>query len=288
MSHNSRSAGSTPKPNYNKHFPQSFLLNYGEALQDMPDDKILACLKDWNCEWLSRPNIAMSEMAATLKDNWENISRFKGTVFTTSFINQLEMFCSPIMPALRHLDNKDRYCHDPPDKDDILDVIEAIHRDADTETLFTDAFNACGPVLMMAIHMLAFNCLLHNPEAFAEQLVKNASTDALRSNPTKPAVNQYLVDSILQKRRSTQRSENLWDRSQYNCVTARLPDRQKTTEDGDWTPKKMMTVLQGHRAHQQHREGASLISRISQSHPDNLKRVLPENGHAKIRQPQCH
>lgn len=288
MSHNSRSAGSTPKPNYNKHFPRSFLLNYGEALQDMPDNKILACLKDWNCEWLSRPNIAMSEMAATLKDNWENISRFKGTVFTTSFINQLEMFCSPFMPALRHLDNKDRYCHDPPDKDDILDVIEAIHKDADTETLFTDAFNACGPVLMMAIHMLAFNCLLHNPEAFAEQFVKNASTDALRSNPTKPAVNQYLVDSILQKRRSTQRSENLWDQSQYNCVTDTPPRqtennrrrRLDTQEDDDCTPGTSGSSTTPRRR--------LTISRISQSHPDNLKRVLPENGHAKIRQPQCH
>ena len=89
------------------------------------------------------------------------------------------------MPALRRLDNKDRYCHDPPDKDDILDVIEAIHKEEQREILFTKAFNACGPVLMIAIHVIGFNCLLHNPEAFAEQSVKNNSTDALRTNPTK-------------------------------------------------------------------------------------------------------
>ena len=220
MSQDSRSSGSTPKPNYNKHFPRSFLLNYGEALQDLPDEKILARLKHWNCEWLSRPNIAMSEMAATLKDNWEQISRFKGTVFTNSFVNQLESFCEPIMPALRRLDNKDRYCHDPPDKDDILDVIEAVHKDDKTEELFMEAFNACGPVLMMAIHVIAFNCLLHNPDALADQSVKNAATDALRSNPTKQNVNQYLIDAILQKRRTVQRSKgNLWDRSLYSAGT---------------------------------------------------------------------
>lgn len=244
MAQDNRSAGSTPKPNYNKHFPRSFLLNYGEALQDLPDDKILERLKNWNCEWLSRPNIAMSEMASTLKDNWDNISLFKGTVLTSSFLNQLETFCRPIMPALRRLDNKDRYCHDPPDKDDILDVIEAIHKDDQTETLFTEAFNACGPVLMMAIHILAFNCLLHNPEALAEQSVKNASTDALRTNPSKQAVNQYLIDSILQKRRSVQRSDNLCDRSQYNSATD-TPPRQSgnnrrrrldSQQDNDCTP----------------------------------------------------
>ena len=158
MSQDSRSSGSTPKPNYNKHFPRSFLLNYGEALQDLSDDKILARLKHWNCEWLSRPNIAMSEMVATLKDNWEQISRFKGTVFTTSFVNQLETSCEPIMPALRRLDNKDRYCHDAPDKNDILDVIEAVHKDDKTEELFMEAFNACGPVLMMAIHVITTAC----------------------------------------------------------------------------------------------------------------------------------
>ena len=229
MAHDNRSAGSTPKPNYNKHFPRSFLLNYGEALQDLPDDKILARLKNWNCEWLSRPNIAMSEMASTLKDNWDTISRFKGTVFTTSFVDQLEKFCRPIMPALRRLDDKDRYVHDPPDKDDILDVIEAIHKDDRTETLFTEAFNACGPVLMMSIHILAFNCLLHNPEALAEQSVKNHATDALRANPSKQAVNQYLIDTILQKRRSVQRSNNLWDRSQYNSATDTPPKQTEHT-----------------------------------------------------------
>ena len=156
----------------------------------------------------------------SLKDNWEQISRFKGTVFTTSFVNQLETFCEPIMPALRRLDNKDRYCHDAPDKDDILDVIEAVHKDEKTEALFMEAFNACGPVLMMAIHVIAFNCLLHNPEALAEQSVKNAATDALRTNPSKQNVNQYLIDSILQKRRTVQRStDNLWDRSLYSAGT---------------------------------------------------------------------
>ena len=244
MSQDSRSSGSTPKPNYNKHFPRSFPLNYGEALQDLPDDKILARLKNWNCEWLSRPNIAMSEMAATLKDNWEQISRFKGTVFTTSFVNQLETFCAPIMPPLRRLDNKDRYCHDAPDKDDILDVIEAVHKDENTEALFMEAFNACGPVLMMAIHIIAFNCLLHNLDALAEQSVKNAATDALRTNPSKQNVNQYLIDSILQKRRTVQRSsENLWDRSLYSAGTDSLAKQNEqagrrrldTHEDDDAT-----------------------------------------------------
>ena len=37
--------GSTPEPNYNKHFPRSFTLNYGEALANLSDDKIMSSLR---------------------------------------------------------------------------------------------------------------------------------------------------------------------------------------------------------------------------------------------------
>lgn len=86
----SNSFSGQPKPNYNKHFPRSFLLNYGRALENLPDDKILAKLKDWNCEWLARPNIAMSEMAGTLKDDMDTLQRYKGTVFTHAFVEELQ------------------------------------------------------------------------------------------------------------------------------------------------------------------------------------------------------
>ncbi|CAH3112695.1 unnamed protein product [Porites lobata] len=76
-------------PNYNKHFPRSFMLNYGVALSNLSDDKILCRLFDWNCEWLSRPNIAISEMASTLKENWSNIMAYRGTVFTEEFVDDL-------------------------------------------------------------------------------------------------------------------------------------------------------------------------------------------------------
>lgn len=148
---------------------------------------------------------------------------------TTTFVNNLETFCALMMSALRRLDNKDRYCHDPPDKDDILDVIKAIHKDDNTEALFTEAFNACGPILMMAIQVLAFNSLLHNPEAFTDKSLENVATESLQTNPTKQAVNQYLIHAIFQKQRNVQRIDNLWDRSLYNTASD-TPPRQRDSK----------------------------------------------------------
>ena len=215
MSHSTGSGGTTPKPNYNKHFPRSFMLNYGEALSNLPDEKILCGLFDWNCEWLSRPNIAISEMASMLKENWTNIMAYRGTIFTEEFVDDLKKFVDPIVDPLRRVDNKDKLDMDPPDANDVLKILKAINFDPWVEDLFMDAFNAVGPVLMMSIHILVINCLMHNPDIFAERSVRAPTTEKFKSDPTFKYMMRYLIDQILMRRRSVKRSTNDWDTAAY-------------------------------------------------------------------------
>lgn len=126
MSQSSSFSGAS-KPNYNKNFPRSFLLNYGMALENLPDDKVLARLKDWNCEWLSHPNIAMSEFASTIKDNLPLIQQYKGTIFVPSFEEDLEQVVTPLIPQMQRLDNKDRATNAPPTQEDLLDLLEGVN-----------------------------------------------------------------------------------------------------------------------------------------------------------------
>ena len=202
MSHSSGSSGSTPKPNYNKHFPHSFMLNFEEALSNLSDDKILCRLFDWNCEWLSRPNIAISEMASMLKDNWSNIMAYCETVLEEDFVDDLRRFVDPITDTLRRVDNKDKLDTDPPDAKDVLQILKAINFDPWVEDLFTDAFNAVGPMLMMSIHVLVINCLMHNPDAFAERSVRAPTAEKFKAHPTFKNMMKYLIDQILMRRRT--------------------------------------------------------------------------------------
>ncbi|CAH3024310.1 unnamed protein product, partial [Porites evermanni] len=140
------------------------MLNYGAALQDLSDEKILSRLKDFNCEWLSRPNIAISEMAQTIKDNWPLIEKQSGTVFTRKFVQDLGAVVLPLMDTYARLDNKDNSTHDPLTHDGALEVVNV---NPDVEQLMVTAFNAAGPVLMTSIQMLAVNALLHNVNNFA-------------------------------------------------------------------------------------------------------------------------
>ena len=66
-------------------------MNYGPALQDMTDENILSRLKI-----LSRPNIAISEMAQTIKENWHLIHKMRGKVLTSNFVDNLEQVIVPL------------------------------------------------------------------------------------------------------------------------------------------------------------------------------------------------
>ena len=215
MSQSSKNSRSTPKPYYNKHFLRSFKLNYGEAFANQSNDKILCRLHDWNCEWLSRPNIAISEMASTLKDNWTHIMAYRRTVFAESFVHDLRTFVDPITDALRRLDNKDKLDTDPLDADDVVGILKSIYKDPWVEDLFTNAFNAVGPIMMMAVHVLVANCLMQNPDAFAERSVCAPSCEKFKTDLTFQNMMRYLIDSILFRRRNVQRSTNIWDTTSY-------------------------------------------------------------------------
>lgn len=101
-------------------------------------------------------------MASTLKDNWSNIMAYRGTLFTESFVDDLRALVHPITDALRRLDNKDKL----DTAKDVVGVLKAINFDPWVEDLFTDTFNAVGPVMMMAVQALVTNYLMHNPDAF--------------------------------------------------------------------------------------------------------------------------
>lgn len=131
------------------------------------------------------------------------------------FINEMENVMFPKLEQLQRLDNKNRTMNEPPTPDDVLDILQMITGKAEVEELFIDAFNAMGPVLMMAIHVLAFNCLLNNPTHFANQALRCPATEAFKTDPSDDNIMKYLVESSLTGRQSAEQSRSRWDRSRF-------------------------------------------------------------------------
>ena len=68
---------------------------------------------------------------------------------------------------------------------------------------------------MMAIHVLVINCLMHNPDVFAEHTVQAATSEKFKADPTFKNMMKYLIDNILMRQRTMKRATNDYDSAAY-------------------------------------------------------------------------
>ena len=153
----------------------------------------------------------MSEIAHTIKDNLPLIEQYSGTVYTHEFVQDLSSAFEPLKDAFARLDNKDKTTHDPPTKEDAVAVLRKIHADANLEQTIQDAFNAAGPALMISAHVMAIASLMHNPQDFAEKWERNASNQMFKEEPSAKNMKNFILDSIIKKRRPVKRTLSIWD-----------------------------------------------------------------------------
>ena len=190
------------KTSYNWHFPRSFLLKYGPALQDPTDNAILNRLHSWNCEWLSRLNIAISELAMTTKDNMPLIRQFHGTLFCDQFLDDLLSSFDHLLPALSRLDNKDKTDQTPPSREDVVSLLRNLDQDTDLHQCIMDGFNTAGLLMMLLTQVLAIQTLMRNAEDFADKVSKEAQHQPFKEDPSPRGMRSYILNSITKKRRN--------------------------------------------------------------------------------------
>ena len=163
------SSSSSGKCGYNKHFPRSFLLNYGAALQDPKEEAILKHVHDFNCEWLQRPNIAISELAQTLQENLPLLQQYSGTIFMPDFVDDLASCLEPLKDVLSRLDNKDKSTSKPASREDVMSLLGTIDGQPEVEDFAVESLNAAGPLFTVCVHLLVPMTLMRNPEEFVEK-----------------------------------------------------------------------------------------------------------------------
>ena len=196
-SHNS--SGKTQKPSYNKHFPRSFLLNYGRAIQDISEEAILSRVHDFNCEWLQRPNIALSEMAQTLRENFPILAAQTPGVLDADFVDSILVHFRPLNAILSRLDNKDKSTSEPPTREDVVAVMKTITGDANLEERLREGLNAAGALFMTCVHLLVPLTLMRNPEEYAEKARCIPANQKFKEDPTPRRMRDFVLDSVTKK-----------------------------------------------------------------------------------------
>ena len=228
MSHSS-SFSKAEKTPYNRHFPRSFLLNYGGALQDPREDAILKRLHDFNCEWLNRPNIAISELAQTVRENIPLLKQYKETVLVPDFIDEYLGYFEALQDALSRLDNKDKSTSQPPTREDVISLLRTLDCEADLEACIIDGLNVAGSLFMLSVHLLAPLTLMRNPEDFAEKCRRTQAAQHFKDDPTSRRMRDYILDSITKRRRPVSRG-SVWDISEEEDNDEEPPSRRRSKQ----------------------------------------------------------
>ena len=204
------SASGSQKTSYNKHFRRSFPLNYGGALQDLDEEAVLSRLHDFSCEWLQRLNIALSEMAQML---WENFPLLVGQtpgMLDPDFVENILVHFRPLSGALSRLDNKDKTTSEPATREDVVAVLRTITGELDLEERIREGLNAAGALFMVCVHLLVPQTLMRNPEDFAEKARRTLANQSFKEDPTPRRMRNFVLDSITKKRRPVP-GASIWD-----------------------------------------------------------------------------
>ena len=204
------SSNSSAKLGYNKHFPRSFLLNYGAALQDPKEEAILKRLHDFNCEWLQRPNIAISELAQTLRENLPLLQQYSGTIFMPEFVDNLASRLEPLKDVLSRLDNKDKSTSQPGSRDDVVSLLRTIDGEPEVEEFALEGLNAAGPLFMVCVHLLVPLTLMRNPEEYAEKARRTPQNASFKEDPSPRRMREFILNSVTKRRRPTS-AGSIWD-----------------------------------------------------------------------------
>ena len=114
---------------YFKHVTKHFLTPYDKTHGILTSKEILDKLFHWNCEWLTRPNYVISELADTLYSNLATLAEYRDKVFIRDAVDTLLDKARPIRTVLQRFKKKYSATAEEPDKRDLATLMKFIEDD---------------------------------------------------------------------------------------------------------------------------------------------------------------
>lgn len=167
------------KVNFFKHFPHYFLRPYDAQIHYNEQD-FIQNLNAKNCEWTTRPKIAMSEAAEALLVNWEIFkdSELIDDTTRTYFRNIL----TPVTQNLANLDSKDKSSNPTPE--DVYEVMHWCFANPDLDVSLSHWMQESAALFVFIAQLRAMRGLITNPEQYSAKLV-NDSPEAVEFKTAK-------------------------------------------------------------------------------------------------------
>ena len=182
--------------NYFNHQTKHFLTPYGKTHGLLTSREILHKLFHWNCEWLTRPNYAISELADTLYANLATLAEYKDKVFTRHAVDPLLNKARPIRTVLQRFNKKDSATAKEPDERDLAHLMKFIEDDT-VKSLCKHLFAASGAMFFIATHIMTLETLFSHPAEYAKRHRESPEVQSFKQNPSRESMVAYIASQTL-------------------------------------------------------------------------------------------
>lgn len=182
--------------NYFKHTTKHFLTPYGRTHGALTSREILDKLFHWNCEWLTRPNYDISELADTLYSNLATLAEYRDKVFTRHVVDPLLNKARPIRTVLQRFNKKDSATAEEPDERDLVTLMKFIEDDT-LKSLSKHLFAASGAMYSIATHLMTLETLFSHPAEFAKRLHESPEVQSFKQNLSRESMVAYIASQTL-------------------------------------------------------------------------------------------
>ena len=196
---------------------------YGKTHGLLTSHEILDKLFHWNCEWLTRPNYAISELADTLYANLATLTEYKDKVFTKHAVDPLLNKARPIRTVLQRFNKKDSATAEEPDERDLANLMKFIEDDT-LKSLCKHLFSASSAMFSIAIHIMTLETLFSDPAEYAKRHRESPEVQSFKQNPSRQSMVAYIASQTLSHTEIVPEEEqggSIWD-----TVTQRSSTRQ--------------------------------------------------------------
>ena len=177
------SPASSPRKGYGEgiaffnHFHKAFLRPYGKAESSPDVGTIMNRINSRNCEWLCRPQVALSELSDSIRTNVPIIE-------ASPLINGDEL--GKVLHSIAKLSSAmlpfERTSTSVPTEDEATDLLElSIDQQSELDSFWSNAFELGGALMTSSLNYIVFRDLLRNPTAYADKLTATDKHSTFKS-----------------------------------------------------------------------------------------------------------
>ena len=146
---------------------------YGRVYEPQEEFDLIERLRLYNCEWFKRPEVAMSELAQTVRDNMPLLDTYSGNVFQDEIVQKMHDFYDPLNDCFSRLNKKDQV-KDPATRRDVLKVMtRMLEDDEELDETIDSMYEAAAATYLLAVQTKVARALLRNPERYAAKCETN-------------------------------------------------------------------------------------------------------------------